>query len=207
VGLRFSPPWCACCGLPLHGPGYESGQLCGGCTLEPPPFSSARSFGYYTTELSHIVQALKFQGRRNIADLLGPLMASVFLESWNRDQIDMLVPIPLHPRRRRERGFNQSALLARSIARWIAIPVCDGVLTRVRHTAPQVGLTDVERTRNLKDAFRCSGPAKVRGKRILLIDDVMTTGATAASAASVLSQAGAQRVSVLTAARAVPGME
>jgi len=157
--------------------------------------------------LSRIIQALKFQGRRNIADLLGPLMASVFLESWDRDQIDMLVPIPLHPRRRRERGFNQSALLARSMARWIAIPVCGRVLTRVRHTAPQVGLTDVERTRNLKDAFRCSDPAKVRGKRILLIDDVMTTGATAASAASALSQAGAQRVSVLTAARAVPGME
>ena len=207
MGLRFSLPWCASCGIPLHGPGYESGQLCGGCTLEPPPFSGARSFGYYTSELSRIIQALKFQGRRNIADLLGPLMASVFLESWDRDQIDMLVPIPLHPRRRRERGFNQSALLARSMARWIAIPVCGRVLTRVRHTAPQVGLTDVERTRNLKDAFRCSDPAKVRGKRILLIDDVMTTGATAASAASALSQAGAQRVSVLTAARAVPGME
>jgi competence protein ComFC len=169
-----------------------------------PSYSGARSFGYYTAELSRTVQELKFHGRRNLTGLLAPLMAAAFYESWGREDFDLIVPVPLHPRRKRERGYNQSELLARSLARQIAIPFLRA-LVRVRATLPQVGLTDTERRENVRKAFRCAYPQKIPGKRILLIDDVMTTGATVASAAQTLLESSALRVSVLTIARVGKG--
>jgi competence protein ComFC len=131
-----------------------------------------------------------------------PLLAEVFWDSWKREDFDFVVPIPLHPKRKRERGYNQSELLARSLAARIAIPFADALL-RVRSTAPQVGLTDSQRLENVHNAFRCDTLAQVSKQRVLLIDDVMTTGATAASAAKALLEGGAWRVSVLTLARAI----
>ena len=138
--------------------------------------------------------------------LLAPLLAGTFVESWKRGEFDFLVPIPLHPKRKHKRGFNQAALLARKLSHLIAIPCCEMALRRVRDTAPQVGLSDSERLRNLHAAFQCSNRALVVGKRLLLIDDVMTTGATLASAAAALVSAGANRVSALTLARAVTNL-
>jgi ComF family protein len=157
--------------------------------------------------LSRVIQALKFDGRQNLARLLGPLLASTFLESWSPGEIDVVVPVPLHPRRRRERGYNQAALLARAMARITGLQCCNRALQRARDTLPQVGLTNPERSRNLKNAFVCPRPALIQGTRVLLIDDVMTTGSTVASASTALLEAGAVRVSVLTVARAVTGME
>jgi ComF family protein len=155
-------------------------------------------------ELSKIIQELKFHGRRNLVNLLGPLLISAFFESWGRDEFDLVVPVPLHPKRRRDRGFNQSELLARSLARQIAVPVGRSLI-RVRPTLPQVGLTDSERKENVRKAFRCPHPQQISKKRVLLVDDVMTTGATVASAARALLDGGALRVSVLTVARAGKG--
>lgn len=138
--------------------------------------------------------------------LLAPLLAGTFVESWKRGEFDFLVPIPLHPKRKRKRGFNQAAVLARKLSRLIAIPWSESALRRVRDTAPQVGLSDSERLRNLHAAFECEDHALVAGKRLLLIDDVMTTGATLASAAAALVSAGATRVSALTLARAVTNL-
>lgn len=184
-------------------PNFEPGSafLCGDCILTPPPFTGARSFGYYTGELGKLVRALKFQNRRNLAGLLAPFMIEAFWETWSRDDFDMVTPIPLHPGRRRARGYNQSELLARRLANRVGIPFRNKILVRRRPTAPQTGLTDSRRRENVRNAFRCVDSLQVAGRRILLIDDVMTTGATAASASGTLMKSGAFRVCVLTLAR------
>lgn len=207
VNLRLQAPWCPSCGLPYQVPLQDSGHLCGACSLRTPPFSGARSFGYYTAQLSRLVQGFKFERRRNLAKPLASLLAAAYLDTWRREDFELAVPVPLHPRRRRERGFNQAALLAVALQEQLMLPCSESPLSRTRDTLPQVGLSDAERHRNLRSAFRCDHPAKVRGRRILLVDDVMTTGATAASAAEALLAAGARSVSVLTVARAVPGIE
>lgn len=201
VSLQIKPPVCPSCGLPM--PGFEPGSdfLCGECILRPPAFSGARSFGYYRGELGRLIQGLKFHKRRTLAEILGPFLVVAFDETWRRDTFDMVVPIPLHPERRRSRGYNQAELLARSLAHRIGIPVDNRVLIRNRSTLPQVGLTDVQRLANVRNAFRCIDSRRISGRRILLIDDVMTTGATAASASSAFMKNGALRVSVLTLAR------
>jgi ComF family protein len=198
--LKIRPPRCLSCGLPFQGFQNASDYLCGACTLEMPPFSGARAFGYYTEELSGLIQAFKFHGRRNLVGLLTPLMAETFFESWNREDFDVVVPVPLHPRRRRERGYNQSELLAKALARQIALPCMPG-LVRTRPTTPQVGLSDSQRRENVRQAFQCRDSKRILSKRVLLIDDVMTTGATVSSAARALVEEGALRVSVLTVAR------
>lgn len=152
-----------------------------------------------------MIQCLKFRHRQNLAGLLAPLLAGTFFESWQREEFDIIVPVPLHPKRSRERGFNQAALLSRGLARHLALPVRENVLARIRRTAPQVGLADSERRSNVRGAFQCRRRA-ITEQRVLLIDDVMTTGATAASATEALMSGGALRVSVLTVARAVPGI-
>jgi ComF family protein len=203
--LRISGPLCPLCGLPYQNFAGEATHLCGKCAMSLPPYSGARAFGYYSSELSRMIQALKFDGRQNLAELLAPLMASTLLESWPTLEIDLVVPVPLHAKRKRERGYNQSALLTRSLARILLLPSCQNALIRVRSTLPQVGLSDSERARNLHRAFQCAKPAAVAGLHVLLIDDVMTTGSTVASAADALLEGGALRVSVLTAARTVVG--
>lgn len=199
--LEIKPPRCSSCGLPFQNFQDDSEHLCGPCILNPPPYSGARAFGHYMAELSRVIQEFKFHGRRNLSGLLTPLLTATFFENWTRDDFDLIVPVPLHPRRRRQRGYNQSALLSRSLARRIAVPWFSGLI-RTRATLPQVGLTDSQRQENVRNAFRCRNPESVTNKRILLIDDVMTTGATVGSASRALMDAGAFRVSALTIARA-----
>jgi ComF family protein len=205
--LRITGSFCPSCGLPYRSFEPEPGHLCGVCSLQMPPYSGARAFGCYSAELSRIIQAFKFDGRRDLAELLAPLLASTFLESWNPEDVDLIVPIPLHPRRRRMRGYNQAALLANALGHILGLPARERVLLRVLATPPQVGLSDADRARNVKHAFRCARPDAVRNRRILLIDDVMTTGATLASASESLIAAGAMRIWGLTVARAVAGWE
>ena len=199
--LKIVPPRCVSCGLPLRNFEDSSEHLCGDCIQQMPPYAGARSFGYYTAELSRLIQGLKFQDRRNLVKLFVPLLAGAFFDSWRREDFDLIVPVPLHVKRKRERGYNQSELLARLLARQIAIP-CSRALIRVRLTLPQVGLTDSQRLENVRKAFRCTKPQQISERRILLIDDVMTTGATATSASRTLLEGGARRISVLTVARA-----
>jgi competence protein ComFC len=206
LSLRIVPPWCPCCGLPFQQRLVDDYHLCGPCAIHLPSFSGARAFGYYMSELRQMIHSLKFRGRRDLSSLFAPLLASVFHEAWTREEVDLIVPVPLHPKRQRERTFNQAAVLARDLARLLALPYREHALSRVRYTPPQVGLSDAERLLNIRQAF--VGRQELNaGKRILLIDDVMTTGATVAGASQALLQAGARRVSVLTLARAVPGMD
>ena len=207
LDLRISPPWCPSCGLPFFQSGTEPEHLCGDCNLELPPYGGARAYGYYTSELSRLVQGLKFEGRKNLVELLTPLLANAFITTWDPAEIDHVMPVPLHPKRKRERGYNQAALLGRAFSKRLGLPFHEDALRRIRHTAPQVGLSDSERRQNLTGAFRCGKTDAVARQRILLIDDVMTTGATVAAASQALIEAGALRVSVLTVARAVVGVE
>ncbi len=207
IQLRITGPCCPSCGLPYRSFGPEATHLCGRCTVRLPPYSGARAFGCYNCELSSIIRAFKFDGRRNLAGPLALLLATTFLDTWSVQGIDLVVPVPLHPRRKRERGYNQAALLGKELADLLGLSCPESVLSRVRATLPQVGLTDTERSQNVRHAFRCIRPTSIQGRRILLIDDVMTTGSTVASASESLLDAGAKRVCVLTLARAVTGVE
>ena len=201
LSLRIEGARCPSCGVPLPGFAEGSGNLCLECVRQPPPYSGARSFGYYSTEMRRVIHELKFEGRRPLVKLLAPLMADVFFQSWQREGFDLITSVPLHSARRRERGFNQAELLGRALARIVGLPELK-TARREAATKSQVGLSNAQRMENVRNAFKCTHTSRVAGKRILLIDDVMTTGATVASAAGALIGAGAEKVSVLTVARA-----
>jgi len=201
LSLRIEGARCPSCGAPLPGFADASGSLCLECVRRPPPYSGARSFGYYSTEMRQVIHELKFGGRRPLVKLLAPLMAEVFFQSWRREDFDLITSVPLHSARRRERGFNQAELLGRELARVVGLPEMR-TARRATATQSQVGLSDAQRLENVRNAFSCTHTGRVAGKKVLLVDDVMTTGATVASTAGALIDAGAEKVSVLTAARA-----
>ena len=167
-------------------------------------FDAAYSFGAYEGVLRKLIHLYKYGKIRTLARPLSGLLA----QALPRDEaFDATVPVPLYWRRRLQRGFNQAELLARGLASRTGIPVVMA-LRRVRATPTQAGLSNSARRQNVAQAFRSrSASRNVQGKRILLIDDVMTTGATAASCALALKQAGARRVALLTVARVDRRME
>jgi ComF family protein len=148
------------------------------------------------------LHALKFRGVTALAEPFGDLMAHVGRSMVPVDEIALLIPIPLHPSRQAQRGFNQSELLARRLGALWRIPVANRALRRVSSTKPQTELRRVERRRNVRNAFALAQPDAIAGRHVLLIDDIYTTGATVAEAARVLRRGGAGKVGVLTAARA-----
>ncbi len=154
-----------------------------------------------------LVHQLKYQGRLALAPPMGRMLRDTYRRCWHARPADMAIPIPLHPRRLRRRGFNQADLLLRA---WLKSASKTGspgpernthILVRARATPPQTGLKRAERRRNLRGAFRVVACEEVRQKRLLLVDDVFTTGATVDEAARVLRAAGAASVDVLTFAR------
>ena len=171
--------------------------LCGLCRRGVRGFDAAYSFGFYEDELRKLVHLFKYARIRTLAKPLGRLLVLAL----PREQVfDVIVPMPLHWRKRWQRGFNQSALLASEIGRRSNIPV-KNALRRIRPTATQAGLTNAKRRLNVSGAFRARKSPALDGKSVLLVDDVMTTGATAASCARALKIAGAKRVTLLTLAR------
>lgn len=160
-------------------------------------FDRAYSFGFYEGPLRKLIHLFKYSGIKP----LGKRLATLLSKALPEDEVyDAIVPMPLHWRRRWKRGFNQSAILARLLAHEGNAPVVNAV-RRIRPTAVQAGLTNSNRRKNVAGAFRVPNKKRVSGKRILLIDDVMTTGATASACASVLKRAGARSVTLLTLAR------
>lgn len=148
-----------------------------------------------------MLHALKYGGRRRAA---GRLAAALLEEPAVRLLVatsDVLVPVPLHPRRLRERGYNQSALLAREIGRRTGTAACPDALVRRLDTAPQAGLSAAARRRNVREAFAVRRAASVAGRTVVLVDDVLTTGATALACARRLEEAGAGEIRLLTVAR------
>jgi ComF family protein len=193
--------FCASCRTPFQNafPLDASGR-CALCRSGLRGFDAAYSFGAYEGVLRELIHLFKYGKVRTLARPLGALLA----RALPRDEaFDAVVPVPLYWRRRMGRGFNQSELLARELSRRTGIPVANA-LRRLRPTPAQAGLSNSARRQNMSRAFRARS---VQDKRILLIDDVMTTGATAASCAAALKQAGARRVALLTVARVDRRME
>ena len=151
-----------------------------------------------------LVHRLKYDGKIQLKGPLGILLLSAYFRYWKRDDIDLIIPVPLHVKRFRKRGFNQSYLLVREWAKmkFLTPPVARDVLVRKRWTDSQTGLGRKHRIANIKDAFSISDPSKIIGRKILLVDDVYTTGATVNESSKVLRGAGAEQVDVLTLARA-----
>jgi ComF family protein len=173
---------------------------CATCRATPPGYDYARAAALYEGGLRDALHAFKFGGRRALAGPLGDLAAEQCVGSLP-DGIDALVPVPLARERERERGFNQAALLARRIGQRLAAPTRAGWLVRTRATRPQSDLSAAERRANVRGAFRAC--EVVAGRHVLLIDDILTTGATLDACARALRAAGARRVGVLTVARVV----
>jgi ComF family protein len=203
-------PRCPRCGLPFttdQGPDH----LCGDCRTRPGAFERARAAGRYEGALKSLILNFKFQGQVGLAAPLGRLLLDTFEHHWSVDAVDLILPVPLHPRRMRRRGYNQSYLLLRGWMRWYAeahhspLPclIERDLLRRVRPTPAQTGLNRSERERNLSNAFALARPLLPPGPTVLLVDDVLTTGATVNACARVLKAGGAARVEVLTLARTV----
>jgi ComF family protein len=183
-------------GFPLD----EEGR-CALCRRGVRGFDAAYSFGFYEAELRQLIHLFKYGRVRTLAAPLGKLLARALP---HEQAFDVIIPMPLHWRKRWQRGFNQSELLAREIGRRTHTPV-ENALRRVRNTVAQAGLTSAKRRLNVSGAFQAKKRAAadaINGRRVLLIDDVMTTGATAASCARALQRAGARQVTLLTLARA-----
>jgi ComF family protein len=202
-------PICTCCGLPFKSRQGDD-HLCAECMDLPKKFRIARAALVYEPVLTSIIHRFKYQGKIQLADPLAELLGAAFRHYWGQDTIDMIIPVPLHLKRLRQRGFNQVYLLVRN---WTAASGPNGsgrnfqierdVLARKVFTKPQSALGRTARALNIKNAFTLIDSDKIIGKRILMIDDVYTTGATVNECARLLLKHGAEHVDVLTLARAV----
>jgi ComF family protein len=195
-------PSCPTCGVPLspEAPGpYE----CGACLAGLYRFDRARAAGAYRGLLREVIHRFKYDGHIALARPLAQLMLPGAKELCTFHEINVVLPVPLHPRRLRERGFNQAALLARRVGVSLNIPVEYTVLRRLRWTEPQIGLSSRERAENVRGAFGLTNRRAVRNRTVLLVDDVFTTGETVDQCVRELKRGGATEVVVLTVARTV----
>ncbi len=202
------PPRCVGCGRGGHWfcPGCVAAiapALAWGAGLEP--LADLWVTGLYEDPLRLAIHALKYEGKRQLAAPLGRLLAATYqqrMQGRARLRFDAVLPVPLHPKRQAERGYNQSALLARGLAQGVGLPLREDVLIRARHTPQQVGLDNAGRRANVAGAFVCPPRhSPLTGQTLLLVDDVCTTGATLAACAETLRAAGAREVWGLTLAR------
>ncbi len=198
AGCYAELPWnrtaCAVCGAPLPAAG-----VCGPCLRKPPPFEATFALLRYQRPVDWLLQGFKFNRRLAPGRLCGELLATALAE---RDEPlpQLLIPVPLHPSRLRERGYNQALELARPLARHLAIPIDHSLVRRVRATATQSLLPGDERRRNVRGAFELVRPLPAR--HVAIIDDVVATGSTVGELARVLRRGGAERIEVWAVARA-----
>jgi len=196
-------PACPGCGLPFASEvalTYSPDHRCLACRQDPPAFTRAWSCYAYEPPLQQAIHLFKYRGKIMLAGALGALLRNA---RPDMPEIDLLMPVPLHPVRLREREYNQSLLLADELNRDLRLPLAYDNLVRLRATPPQTELSRSERLANLRRCFALRRPAQVAAKRILLIDDVMTTGTTINECAKALRKAGAADVYALTLARTV----
>jgi ComF family protein len=190
--LPVLPACCPQCALPSPAAG-----TCGSCLRDSPHFDSTKALWRYEFPCDKLVQALKYGSRLALAGFFARCLASQTLP-----EVDLVVPMPIHPRRLSERGFNPALEIARGIARLADRPITFHGALRVRHSPPQTGLRYEERAGNVRGAFECH--IDLRGKRVGVVDDVMTTGSTLNELARALKRAGALRVENFVVARTVP---
>ncbi len=192
------PAHCSCCAHPF--PDATSSHLCSKCLRHPPYFAEVYVGGSYQGSLKEAIHGLKYRNQLVLAKPLGELLCKSVMPALKSSRPDVIIPVPLHPRRLRQRSFNQALEIARPLARKTGIPVDHSLLQRHRPTLAQQGLSAEERRKNLRNAFTVS--KNLKAANILLVDDVMTTGETVRACAQVLTRAGAKEVRVAVAGRA-----
>lgn len=205
--IAVEPPVCSKCGRKMFGVSVER-LLCEDCRSTRVYYDAGYSPYLYRRKeetdrprpLSELIRLFKYGKGRHLRSFLGGLLLNYVREHADMSQYDAIVPVPLHWRRYFSRGFNQATDLARPLSRHFRISILKRSLRRVRHTRPQVSLPPKERKSNIVNAFKVTRPARVAGKKLLLIDDVITTGATLNECARVLKDAGASEVTILTLA-------
>jgi ComF family protein len=189
-------PWltqahCPVCALPT-----PDAAICGHCLREPPTYKCAQALFNYAFPIDQLIQQLKYQEKLAIAPLFGKLLA----EHWQGELPDLWLPMPLHSRRLKERGFNQAVEMTRELSRLTGVSMHHNLALRIRDTPPQAGLKREARRKNLRGAFACQ--SNIADLHIGVVDDVMTTGSTLDALTTTLKQAGAREVSCLVVARA-----
>jgi ComF family protein len=196
--------YCSDCKTPFRNrfPLDESGR-CSLCRLGMTGFDTVYTFGSYEETLRELIHLFKYSQIRPLAKPLGALIARAIPRE---QRFDLMIPMPLHWKKRWSRGYNQSELLAREVARRWGVPVAK-IVRRVKPTAPQAGLSNSKRRLNVRGAFAIRKGQSIKGLRVLLIDDVLTTGATASACARVLKRAGASHVAIAAVARTDRRME
>ena len=198
--VEVRSPICPACGRP-YASGAQDDRWCEDCLRRRPNYDSARAPYLYEGGLMTAIHAFKYGEKSHLANPLGTLLASFARVCFIHLEGLLVIPVPLHPKRLRERGFNQSLLLARRVALPLDADLDFLSLRRVRHTKPQTGLDSDERRKNVRRAFEVIDRKTVKGRTILLVDDVATTGSTLNECARVLKRAGAVEVHALALAR------
>lgn len=198
--IKFvNPPVCTCCGTPFPG---GRNHYCGHCLTRPYGFQSARSAVLYDEPVAPLISNLKFRGDLSCLSTLTTIAKNS--PGFRELSVpDIIIPIPLHIKRLRKRGFNQALIIAESLFPDNRSKIQPELLIRNRATPPQTGLSGSRRRKNLKNAFSAKRPQIVSGKKILLIDDVLTTGSTVDECSRILSRSGAGIIEVFTLARAL----
>jgi ComF family protein len=200
-------PKCSVCGFMFKSRQGED-HVCGKCIKNPSKYGKARAYGLYDRSLRTSIHRLKYNQKTYLAEPLGLILFSTFIKNWNPEDIHVIIPTPLHTGRLKKRGFNQTFQLVRNWPEWLKISGFDHfhitidqeILFRKRKTRAQVGMGRKERIANIKGVFEVSDRSKIDGKNLLLIDDVLTTGATANECVKTLIKRGAGNVDVLTLA-------
>lgn len=193
-------PFCSCCGDPVFGAVHHR-FLCSWCRRTHPEFAAARSAVRFRGTMKRALHAFKYRRHCHLAGDLGGLLAGCVQAHYSDIAFDGIAYVPLHPRKSRERSFNQAALLAANLGHRLGVPVLHGCLKRTRFTKTQTRLSADERKQNVRGAFQAAMQDWTNSRRILLVDDVMTTGATVNECAAVLMETGALSVHVVTVAR------
>ncbi len=196
--VRWPLDGCSRCGRPLAGQHPPDDYRCGECRRRPPPYARSLSAWTYQPPLDAVITGLKFRRLEYLGAQLGRAVAGLL--SPRLADCDLVVPVPLHWRRYLTRGYNQAAAIARPLAGDLGLPLA-GVLRRRRAAPAQSRLSRVERRRNLRGVFGTRRASRCAGRRVLLVDDVETTGSTLRAAAACLRRAGAESVTVLSVAR------
>lgn len=199
---KISSPICPVCGRGFVSTTGQEDHLCEDCLRELPFYEASGAPYAYEGRMAQAISLFKYGQRSVAADSLGPLLAT-FARTWFEQPSEelLVMPIPLHPKRLRERGFNQSLLLARHVSRFLETGLDFRSLRRIKYTTPQTGLRGKERRKNVRGAFGIWKGRSLKGGRVLLIDDVNTTGSTLNECARVLKRAGCDKVFCLTLAR------
>jgi len=198
----IEPPFCSVCGTPFIS-GEVEDHPCGACVIHRKYFRMARALAAFEGSLQGAIHRWKYEGNTHLTPFFAEWMTEGLNRHWGVNALDFLIPVPLHPQRLRERGFNQALLLAEELSRRTGIPSLKTILKKKKPSLPQVNLSGVERERGLRGAFHVAEGKELLGKSVLLIDDVYTTGATVNECSKALVKGGAERVDVLTLAHAL----